>query len=85
MDIQIKKNDKYVSDANLLSPLWKSQGIDTMEFRGIELSQYYPSLSCWEFGDFDCFIFDNYEKGNKVALKAGFRVNTDWYKLSHNV
>lgn len=75
--------------ASSLSKLWKDARISTIILKGFAFSQYYPKPQLRQCGDFDCFLFEDYEKGNQLAKKAGALVDTHWYKHSqihyHNI
>lgn len=74
--------DHHYQVASKLTSLWRREGIDTMIFKGLALSRYYPDPRHREFGDFDCYQFGKIEDGNLVAAKAGAKVNFGWYKHS---
>lgn len=65
-----------------LAQLWKDNCIDTLVFKGLAMSRFYPIPSHREFGDFDCYLFGCYDKGNLIAERAGSAVDTGWYKHS---
>lgn len=73
---------RQMKDATALTKLWMENGIRTLVFKGLALSRYYPVPEHREFCDFDCYLFGEFEKGNKVAFDAGCNVDTGWYKHS---
>lgn len=66
-----------------LATAFKSEGINTTVLKGLAISTYYPNPSYREFGDFDCFLGDDYELGNCIAEKLGATVERDYYRHSH--
>lgn len=79
----IQRNySNQIANSSALAKLWKESGIQTLVFKGLALSRYYPVPSYREFGDFDCYLFGKYDEGNAVAKANGYRVDTGWYKHS---
>ena len=61
---------------------WAEQGIATLCLKGLAFSTYYPVPNHRECGDFDCYLYDDYAKGNSIAKELGAKVEDDWYKHS---
>ena len=61
---------------------WAEQGISTLCLKGLAFSTYYPVPNHRECGDFDCYLYDDYAKGNAIAKELGAKVDDDWYKHS---
>ena len=61
---------------------WAEQGIETLCLKGLAFSTYYPIPNHRECGDFDCYLYDNYAKGNAIAKALGAKVEDGWYKHS---
>ena len=61
---------------------WAEQGIETLCLKGLAFSTYYPVPNHRECGDFDCYLYDNYAKGNAIAKALGAKVEDGWYKHS---
>ena len=74
---------KQYTTAVELSTAFKKEGIKTVVLKGLSISTYYPKPAYREFGDFDCFLGDNYEAGNCIAEKLGAKVERDYYRHSH--
>lgn len=70
------------ASARLLTDLWAANGVRTLVLKGFSLSRYYAVPEHRECGDFDCYLFGKYDKGNQIAAQNGAKVNTDWYKHS---
>ena len=78
----------YVALAKDVEALWKKHGIQTIVFKGLAHSRYYPKPAHREFGDFDCYLIDGqgqcaYRQGNRIAREKGWAVDDGWYKHSH--
>lgn len=65
-----------------LAEKWAEQGIKTLCLKGFAFSTYYPQPSHRECGDFDCYLYDDYKKGNDIARALGAKVDDGWYKHS---
>lgn len=74
---------KQFDNALELAEAFKNEGIKTVVLKGLSMSTYYPKPIYREFGDFDCFLGDDYESGNCVAEKIGAVVDRDYYRHSH--
>lgn len=76
---------RYDYSKNICSELvekWAEQGISTLCLKGLAFSTYYPVPNHRECGDFDCYLYDDYSKGNAIAKELGAKVEDDWYKHS---
>ena len=65
-----------------LTGKWAEQGIKTLCLKGMAISTLYPVSNHRECGDFDCYLYDNYAKGNAIAKALGAKVEDGWYKHS---
>ena len=61
---------------------WAEQNIKTLCLKGLAFSTYYPQPNHRECGDFDCYLYDDYDKGNAIAKQFGAKVDDEWYKHS---
>ena len=68
-----------------LAEKWAEQGIKTLCLKGMAFSTYYPTPSHRECGDFDCYLYDNYEKGNDIARELGAKLDESMYKHSEMI
>ena len=68
-----------------LAGKWAEQGIKTLCLKGMAFSTYYPMPAHRECGDFDCYLYDDYAKGNAVARELGAKVDDGWYKHSEMI
>lgn len=65
-----------------LADKWAEEGIRTLCMKGFAFSVYYPQPNHRECGDFDCYLYDNYAKGNTIARELGAKVDEEMYKHS---
>ncbi len=65
-----------------LAEKWAEQDVKTLCLKGLAFSTYYPVPSHRECGDFDCYLYHNYKKGNDIARELGAKVDDGWYKHS---
>ena len=71
-----------------LSLLFKNNGIRTYLLKGAVIAECYPVPSHRRSNDMDIFLvpvegeFDAWERGNRLAEKAGFEVDLSHYKAS---
>ncbi len=77
---QGNKSQKRVMDD--LASKWKQKGCNVMVMKGQANSLMYPKPEQRSPGDIDCYLFDNYKKGNEIARLAGAEVDESWYKHS---
>lgn len=61
---------------------WAKHGIKTLCLKGMAFSTYYPEPSHRECGDFDCYLYDDYAKGNQIARELGANIDESMYKHS---
>lgn len=61
---------------------WDETGIRMMLMKGQAVGTYYPEPKHRCPGDIDCYLFDDYTKGNEAAKKWADKVDESWYKHS---
>lgn len=66
-----------------IADIWAKEGIKTYGLKGWALSTYYPKPELREFGDFDCYLGVDFERGNQVAIANGAKFNPHDYRHSH--
>lgn len=66
-----------------IADIWAKEGIKTYGLKGWALSTYYPKPELRECGDFDCYLGDDFERGNEVAILHGAQFNPHDYRHSH--
>lgn len=54
-----------------VASIWDKKGIKSVVLKGIGLSPYYPTPWLRECGDFDCYLFNDYDKGIDIVLSEG--------------
>ena len=65
-----------------LAQFYSSKGIRTVLLKGAAFAENYPLPEHRYSSDFDCFLFDDYEKGNEEIEKMGIGVDRSHYKHS---
>ena len=79
----IEKRYEYSKEVcSELVDKWAEEGIRTLCLKGLAFSTYYPVPNHRECGDFDCYLCDDYAKGNDIAKALGAKVDDGWYKHS---
>ena len=68
-----------------LAEKWAEQGVKTLCLKGLAFSTYYPISNHRECGDFDCYLYNDYAKGNAIAKELGAKVDDGWYKHSEMI
>lgn len=61
---------------------WAEAGIRMMLMKGLAMGTYYPVPKHRAPGDIDCYLFNDYAKGNVAAKKWADKVDESWYKHS---
>lgn len=61
---------------------WAESGIRMLLMKGLAMGSYYPKPLHRSPGDIDCYLFDDYVKGNNVASTWADFVDESWYKHS---
>lgn len=75
-----RRGKMQLASANMLTSKFKANGIDTMVIKGLGLGIYYPTPEHRECGDFDCYLFDNFERGMAIATAEGATLGHEDYK-----
>lgn len=65
-----------------LTDRWAEAGIKTYCLKGLALSHCYPKPELRESGDFDCWLGDDFDRGNKVAVSLGATFDPHDYRHS---
>lgn len=81
--IQIEQRNKHqMGVMNSLAQQWVEEGCRVMVMKGQANGTMYPKPEHRNPGDIDCYLFENYAKGNDIARTAGAKVDESWYKHS---
>lgn len=67
---------------NDLAEKWTQEGCRVMVFKGQANGTLYPRPEHRSPGDIDCYLFEDYAKGNEISRKVGADVDEGWYKHS---
>lgn len=68
--------------ADKVQRFWSEAGIRMMLMKGLAIGSYYPEPKHRCPGDIDCYLFEDYAKGNEVAKEWADKVDEGWYKHS---
>ncbi|MEG2613998.1 MAG: nucleotidyltransferase family protein [Alistipes sp.] len=77
---------KYAKQKCLITEfaeIYAQHHIRTLILKGLGLSSYYPVPAHRPFGDLDCYLYGDYERGNQLMEQVGASVRRDFYKHSH--
>lgn len=75
-------NIQQVVVADAIQHRWCEAGIRMMVMKGLAMGTYYPEPKHRCPGDIDCYLFEDYAKGNEVARAWADNVDEHWYKHS---
>lgn len=67
---------------NTISHRWAEAGIRMMLMKGQANGTFYPEPKHRAPGDIDCYLFEDYAKGNDIAKAWADKVDEGWYKHS---
>ena len=77
-----QRNSQQIAVMNDLAEKWKLQGLRVMVMKGQANGVFYPKSDHRNPGDIDCYLFENYARGNEIARQEGANVDDSWYKHS---
>ena len=77
-----QRNRQQIVVMNDLAGRWKQQGCRVMVMKGQANGVFYPKPKHRNPGDIDCYLFENYARGNDIARQEGANVDESWYKHS---
>src|SRR5574344_1565197 len=77
-----QRNRRQIVVMNDLACKWKRQGCRVMVMKGQANGVLYPKPEHRNPGDIDCYLFENYARGNDIARQEGANVDESWYKHS---
>ena len=92
--ISIERHSKALLKKSIeFAELMSKYNLQTIVLKGLTLSKYYPTPWLREYGDLDCYFYeekegtiswdDCYKRGNIAAEKEGLPVKKGFYKHSH--
>lgn len=58
------------------------EDVKVYSLKGLSLSQYYPHPALRECGDFDCWMGDDFQRGNRLAIEKGLKFDPFDYRHS---
>lgn len=77
-----QRNRQQKAVMNEMAGKWSEQGCRVMVMKGQANGTMYPKPEHRNPGDIDCYLFEDYAKGNDIAREAGAKVDESWYKHS---
>ena len=77
-----QRNRHQIEVMNGLAQKWIQEGCKVMVMKGQANGTLYPKPLHRSPGDIDCYLFENYQKGNEIAKNEGAAVDEGWYKHS---
>jgi len=75
-------NQHQVAVMEEMAGIWSEYGCRVVVMKGQANGTMYPEPNHRSPGDIDCYLFENYAKGNDIARKVGADVDESWYKHS---
>lgn len=80
---QVEHHNKYQMEVlEDMASRWKAEGCRAMVMKGLASGTMYPRTGHRSPGDIDCYLFENYARGNEIARQEGANVDESWYKHS---
>jgi len=77
-----QSNQQQTTVMNDMAKKWSEAGCRVMVMKGQANGSFYPKPNHRSTGDIDCYLFENYAKGNEIARDNGASVDEIWYKHS---
>ena len=77
-----QRNRKQVAVMNKVGAFLKQHGCQMMVMKGQACATMYPNPQHRSIGDIDCYLYNDYEKGNELMRQTGVHVDDSWYKHS---
>ncbi len=77
-----QRNRKQVAVMNKVGAFLKQHGCQMMVMKGQACATMYPNPLHRSIGDIDCYLYNDYEKGNELIRQTGVHVDDSWYKHS---
>ena len=76
------RNRKQIQVIDDVQKRWGEAGIRMMIMKGQAMGTYYPLPEHRAPGDIDCYLFEDYARGNELAKAFADSVDEGWYKHS---
>lgn len=81
--MQMEQRNRHQIDVMKgLAHKWIDGDCKVMVMKGQANGTLYPKPMHRSPGDIDCYLFENYQKGNEIAKNEGAAVDEGWYKHS---
>lgn len=76
------RNMQQLAVIDAIQRRWTEANIRMMIMKGQAIGTYYPQPKRRCPGDIDCYLFNDYAKGNELAKTWADKVDESWYKHS---
>lgn len=77
-----QRNRKQIAVMNKVGGYMHKHGCRMMVMKGQACAAMYPNPLHRSIGDIDCYLYDDYAKGNELIRHIGVHVDDSWYKHS---
>ncbi len=77
-----QRNKKQIAVMNKVGGYMQKHGCQMMVMKGQACAAMYPNPLHRSIGDIDCYLYDDYAKGNELIRKTGVHVDDSHYKHS---
>ena len=77
-----QRNSQQKKVMNAFGAVWTKNGCRVMVMKGQANAIFFPHPEHRSPGDIDCYLFEDYARGNDIAKEMGAKVNEGWYKHS---
>lgn len=77
-----QRNRKQIAVMNKVGGYMQKHGCRMMVMKGQACAAMYPNPLHRSIGDIDCYLYDDYAKGNELIRQTGVHVDDSWYKHS---
>jgi len=75
--------ENTLKTAGKLSSFFAQNGIRMVVLKGFSFASFFPTPFRRASTDLDCFLFDDYEKGNRLVEEKGIKIDRSHYKHSN--
>lgn len=76
------RNKKQIAVMNKVGAYLKKHNCQMMVMKGQACARMYPNPLHRSIGDIDCYLYDDYARGNELIRRTGIHVDESWYKHS---
>jgi hypothetical protein len=77
-----QRNSQQKRVMNEMATEWTKRGCRVLVMKGQANAIFFPHPEHRSPGDIDCYLFEDYARGNDIAREIGAKVDESWYKHS---